>query len=337
MATSDTYQALREGAGVLDRVDRGRLFLSGDDRRAYLQGILTNDIAALGPGTGCYAAYLTPQGRMIADLRVFEMGDRIMVDLDATLAAAVADRWSMFVITEDVTVEDVSAATAQIGIYGPTAATVLRQALEAGHAADESVPGAGTLEAMPLYGNARWDFGGEPVQERLAKEREHLQPLPSSRLPEYTKWTPKVRMWSTIQVNKRTYSVPSRLIGHCVEARQYPDVIEVLYKGRIVESMPRLRGKREARIDYRHVIWSLAKKPSAFARYRYREELFPSLVFRRAYDALREQRGERADVEYVRILHLAASPGEGEGGPQGGRKGDGGRKKGPQGGRRQKR
>jgi len=52
------------------------------------------------------------------------------------------------------------------------------------------------------------------------------------------------------------------------------------------------------------------RKPGAFARYRWREELFPSLVFRRAYDALRSRLGERADTEYVRILHLAASRGE---------------------------
>jgi hypothetical protein len=71
--------------------------------------------------------------------------------------------------------------------------------------------------------------------------------------------------------------------------------------------MPRLRGTREHRIDYRHVIWSLVRKPGAFARYRYREDLFPSLVFRRAYDALHDWRGERADIEYVRVLHLAAS------------------------------
>jgi hypothetical protein len=71
--------------------------------------------------------------------------------------------------------------------------------------------------------------------------------------------------------------------------------------------MPRIRGDRYHQIDYRHVIWSLVRKPGAFARYRYREELFPSLVFRRAYDALVDARGERADVEYVRILHLAAS------------------------------
>jgi hypothetical protein len=80
----------------------------------------------------------------------------------------------------------------------------------------------------------------------------------------------------------------------------------------VVETFPRLRGEQSARIDYRHVIWSLVRKPGAFARYRYREEMFPSLVFRRAHDALRGWHGDRADVEYVRILHLAASTREAE-------------------------
>jgi hypothetical protein len=73
--------------------------------------------------------------------------------------------------------------------------------------------------------------------------------------------------------------------------------------------MPRLRG-RDHRIDYRHIIGSLVRKPGAFARYRYREELFPSLPFRQAYDALVATQGDRADVEYVRILHLAAQTSE---------------------------
>lgn len=145
------------------------------------------------------------------------------------------------------------------------------------------------------------------VSGQLEEERRHLLPLPARRLPEYTEFQPKVRKWSTIRVAGRSYSVPSRLIGHEVTARQRPDVIEVLFKGQLVEKMPRLRGSAEVRIDYRHVIWSLVRKPGAFARYRYREELFPSLVFRRAYDALTLWRGERADIEYVRILHLAAS------------------------------
>jgi len=78
----------------------------------------------------------------------------------------------------------------------------------------------------------------------------------------------------------------------------------------LLETMPRLRGGEHHRIDYRHVIWSLVRKPGAFAAYRYREDLFPSLTFRRSYDALCAGRGDRADVEYVRILHLAASTSE---------------------------
>lgn len=145
------------------------------------------------------------------------------------------------------------------------------------------------------------------IAQRLEIERKHLWPLPSTKVPEYTTWTPAVRCWSTISVNKRIYSVPSRLIGHQVHVRQHSDVVEVFYKGKLVQTMPRLRGEAPARIDYRHVIWSLVKKPGAFARYRYREELFPTLAFRRAYDALRSTHGDRADVEYVRVLHLAAS------------------------------
>lgn len=150
------------------------------------------------------------------------------------------------------------------------------------------------------------------VAEALAVERGALRPLPPAPLPSYTSYRPRVRRWSTIRVGGRTYSVPSRLIGHEVEARQHPDVVEVYYRGRLIEAMPRIRGEGEARIDYRHVIWSLVRKPGAFARYRYREELFPTLVFRRAYDALRAARGDRADVDYVRILHLAASTLEAE-------------------------
>lgn len=142
---------------------------------------------------------------------------------------------------------------------------------------------------------------------RLIEEREHLRPLPSSSVPGYTSYRVQVRKWSTIRVSNKTYSVPSRLRGHEVEVRQYANEIEVVYQGRCIERMPRLRGEGEHRIDYRHVIWSLVRKPGAFARYRFREELFPTTTFREAYDALCRHRGERADVDYVRILHLAAS------------------------------
>ena len=80
--------------------------------------------------------------------------------------------------------------------------------------------------------------------------------------------------------------------------RLYADWVEVYYKGSLVERMERVYGEREANVNYRHVIWS----PGCG-----REQLFPTMHFRLAYDALKRWRGERADVEYVRILHLAAT------------------------------
>ncbi|MDY0059646.1 MAG: IS21 family transposase [Myxococcota bacterium] len=153
---------------------------------------------------------------------------------------------------------------------------------------------------------------GRIPEEVLAAERAALAPLPSSPVPNYTRYECKVRRWSTIRVGSRTYSVPATLINRVVEARMYPDTVEVLFRGQLIETMPRLRGNDEARIDYRHIIWSLVRKPGAFAGYRYREELFPTLTFRRAYDALRASGTDRADVEYVRVLHLAASTSQDE-------------------------
>jgi hypothetical protein len=149
-----------------------------------------------------------------------------------------------------------------------------------------------------------------PLGEKLAEERRQLRPLPPMALPAYTALTVMVRRWSTIRVLNHTYSVPARLIGERVRVLLHHDHLEVYFTERLVERLPRIRGNRPARIDYHHVIWSLVKKPGAFARYRWREELFPTLVFRRAYDALRSFHGERADAEYVRILYLAATSGE---------------------------
>jgi hypothetical protein len=149
-----------------------------------------------------------------------------------------------------------------------------------------------------------------PAAGRLAEERPAFHALPAAAIPSYTIYLPVVRRWSTIRVAHRTYSVPATLMGHTVEARVHPNVVEVRYRDQLVQTMPRLRGEDEHRIDYRHVIGWLVRKPGAFARYRYREDLYPSVTFRRAYDALVRAYGERADVEYLRILHLAATAGE---------------------------
>ena len=117
---SSGYAALRGGAALVDLAD-GRLLLRGADRRAYLQGLLTNDIAALTPGTGCYAAMLTAHGRMIADMRVLELGDAVLLDLPRDVTDAIRAHLERFVFAEDVRVEDVTSALAEVGLYGPRA------------------------------------------------------------------------------------------------------------------------------------------------------------------------------------------------------------------------
>jgi hypothetical protein len=143
--------------------------------------------------------------------------------------------------------------------------------------------------------------------EKYAEELAKMGPLPLTRLSEHRTERVGVSVFSTIRTGRNTYSVPSRLIGECVDARLYAERVEVHFAGERVCEMERLRGAGNARIDYRHVIFSLIRKPGAFARYRYREALFPTVIFRYAYDALAERLGERADLAYVRILHLAAT------------------------------
>jgi folate-binding protein YgfZ len=123
---SSGYAALRSGAAIVD-VPAGRLVMRGADRRSYLQGIVTNDVAALVPGTGCYAAMLTAQGRMITDMRLLELGEEIVIDVPSHLTQGIKDHLERFVFSEDVLVEDGSARPS-IGLYGPRAIDVLQAA-----------------------------------------------------------------------------------------------------------------------------------------------------------------------------------------------------------------
>ncbi len=157
------------------------------------------------------------------------------------------------------------------------------------------------------------DKANRPRWKRLREELEQMEPLRVERLAEFTEERVRVTSWSTIRVKFNTYSVPSRLLRQMVQVRVFEDRLEVYYGQKRQLEVERLRGRGGRRINYRHIIWTLVKKPGAFARYRYREELFPSLIFRRSYDCLREGRAERvADLEYLRILHLAASTMESE-------------------------
>jgi transposase len=144
----------------------------------------------------------------------------------------------------------------------------------------------------------------------LGDDLRGMNELPPMRIEDFRRERVRVTRFSTIRAAENTYSVSSRLIGEEVELRLHAESIEVWHAEERVATIERQRGRGNVVIDYRHVIWSLVRKPGAFARYKYREALFPTLVFRRAYDALIERRGSAADLEYVRILHLAASTSE---------------------------
>jgi folate-binding protein YgfZ len=148
---STGYAALRSGAGIIDRSRLGRIILTGADRRSYLQGLLTNDIAALTAGSGCYAALLTAQGRMIADMRVLELGDAVLLDVSPHVTETVRAHLERFIFSEDVEVRDVTRERAEIGVYGPGAAAIVSRVTDAG------------LDRLPLFASTRALFDGSPV------------------------------------------------------------------------------------------------------------------------------------------------------------------------------
>jgi tRNA-modifying protein YgfZ len=154
-ASLQSYQSARRHAAAIDRSDRGRIVVSGADRAAYLQGLLTNDITALEAGGGCYAAYLTSQGRMIADLFLYELGDLLLVTMERAVKDTVLAKLDQFIFSEDVQLGDVTDTFAQVAIVGPEAAAVVTHIVDG--------PDADTLTAMAEHGNARTTFGGQPA------------------------------------------------------------------------------------------------------------------------------------------------------------------------------
>jgi folate-binding protein YgfZ len=156
MFSLDHYRAARNAAAFQDRSTRARLRLTGGDRRDYLQGLLTNDIAALGAGQGCYAALLTAQGRMIADMYVVETGDAVLIDLEPAVGDKVCAHLERFIFSEDVQVANVTATTAQIGVFGPAASRAIASVFGDSIRADD-------LERLPILGSRSVQHAGSHV------------------------------------------------------------------------------------------------------------------------------------------------------------------------------
>lgn len=177
------------------------------------------------------------------------------------------------------------------------------------------VRGSSDFESIEAY--EHW-LAAEPVEranagrrQRLAEELAVMPAVRANRLPEFKEQDVTVTSWSTIRVEHNAYSVPSRLIAEQVRVRIFERRIEVYYAQKMQLVIERMVGRNGHRINYRHIIWSLVQKPGAFARYRYREDLFPTLTFRKAYDAITGNSPTTAkDLAYLRVLHLAAATSE---------------------------
>jgi folate-binding protein YgfZ len=161
MFSLDQYTSARTSAIVIDRSTRGKIALTGSDRTSFLHALLTNDIARLTKGTGTYAAYLTPQGRMISDMRVIETGDRIVLDVERSVAGSLAERFDKLVFSEDVQVQDLTDALAEFGVHGPAAPRVV-----------ELATGADTSSLENQYDNTTIAEGGPAISGPLTVVRD---------------------------------------------------------------------------------------------------------------------------------------------------------------------
>lgn len=123
--STQAYHAARLRAARFRGSGDRRALVTGVDRATWLQGLVTNDVLALHPGHGCYAAFLTPQGRMLADVRILHLGDTFMLGLPGPAADALLTRLEQYIIMEDVAVNDVSARLGLLSVHGPAAAAIV--------------------------------------------------------------------------------------------------------------------------------------------------------------------------------------------------------------------
>jgi folate-binding protein YgfZ len=125
----DEYRTIVSGAAWIDRSPGGRIRFEGRDVLSFLQALVSNDVGSLQPGDGAYAAYLTPQGRMITDLEIHAGSGWVLARVAPGLAASMASRFDHLIFSEDVQVTDVSDQTSEIRVVGGRAAEIVAEAL----------------------------------------------------------------------------------------------------------------------------------------------------------------------------------------------------------------
>jgi folate-binding protein YgfZ len=119
------YQALREGAAWIDLAGRAKIRAHGEDRVRLIHAMTTNHVAQLAPGQGCYAFFLNPQGRILADVNLFALPEYILLDLEPEVRVKIYEHLDKFIIADDVTLDDVTDSTATVNLEGPKSEFVL--------------------------------------------------------------------------------------------------------------------------------------------------------------------------------------------------------------------
>jgi tRNA-modifying protein YgfZ len=147
------YQQIIEGAAIGEVLPTAQLAVAGNDRASFLQGFLTNDVQLLKSGEGCYAAWLTPQGRMLTDMHVLESDGMMLLDLPASQAEATAARLDQFLFSEDVKLGSLAGALTSVWVHGPAAAAAFERTLD----------GATGLGAWQQYHHEHVGFAGESL------------------------------------------------------------------------------------------------------------------------------------------------------------------------------
>ncbi len=136
------YQALREGCAWLDLTGRGVIRVTGEDRVRLLHALVTNHVEQLQPGEHCYAFFLNTQGRILADVNLLRLKDHLLLDTEPETREFVYSHLDKYIIADDVSLEDLSAHTAVLGVEGPKSAETMAAAGELPLAAHISATGA---------------------------------------------------------------------------------------------------------------------------------------------------------------------------------------------------
>jgi folate-binding protein YgfZ len=132
--STDAYRAMTEACALIDRSDRGKLALTGGEAKEFLHGQVSNDIEGLEPGTGCYATFLTPKGKMLGDLRVLDTGDELLLDCERVALQELFNMIRRFKLGRDVELHKRTLESALLSLIGPGARAVAGDVPAAEHA-----------------------------------------------------------------------------------------------------------------------------------------------------------------------------------------------------------